>query len=100
MCRVHRGQVTGANDVWIVDANVELPKHVLFPTVTRARELFAAGQRLEDASQLRRVADFPVDLDALDAADRRLVDRFLALAKEKGANKGYIAEKRRAWWSV
>ncbi len=100
LCRVHRGQVTGANDVWIADRNVQLPNHVLFPTVTRARELFAAGQRLDDATQLRKVVDLPVDLDRLDRADRRLVDAFLIIAKEKGADRGYVAEKRRAWWSV
>jgi hypothetical protein len=100
LCRVHRGQVTGANDVWIADPTVELPQQVLFPTVTRARELFAAGTRLADATRLRRVVDLPVDLDVLEKADRRLVDSFLVIAKAKGADRGYVAEKRRAWWSV
>ena len=100
LCRVHRGQVTGANDVWVVDSDTDLPVHLMFPTVTRARELFNAGQRLEDASHLRRVVDLPVDLDILNQSDRRLVDAFLKLAKGKGADKGYVAENRRAWWSV
>jgi hypothetical protein len=100
LCRVHRGQVTGANNVWVVNSPVKLPEHVLFPSVTRAKELFNAGTRLADASQLRRVIDLPVDLDNLDAGDRRLVDAFLRIARAKGADKGYIAEKRRAWWSV
>ena len=100
LCRVHRGQVTGANDVWIVHREVRLPDYLLYPTITRAKELFAAGPTLDDASQLRRVVDLPVDLDLLEKADRRLVDAFLAIAKRKGANKGYVAEKRRAWWSV
>jgi hypothetical protein len=100
LCRVHRGQVTGKNDIWVVDRDVKLPKQVLFPTVTRARELFNAGHRLQDASHLRRVVDLPVDLDALGLADRRLVDAFLKIAKFRGADKGYVAENRKAWWAV
>ena len=100
LCRVHRGQVTGANDVWIVDSDVELPSGVLFPTITRARELFEAGPVLQDASHLRRVVDLPVDLDDLGSADRRLVDAFLKTARARGADRGYVAENRRAWWAV
>ncbi len=100
LCRVHRGQVTGANAVWILKADIELPEHLLFPTVTRARELLNAGTRLDDSTRLRRVVDLPVNLDVLNKADRRLVDAFLAIAKQKGADTGYVAENRRAWWSV
>ena len=67
LCRVHRGQVTGANRVWIAGPHSEgLPPSVLFPTVTKARELFHAGTVLEDLSGLRQVIDLPVDLDELD----------------------------------
>ena len=63
LCRVHRGQVTGANHVWIAGEHSEgLPDEVLFPTVTKAMELFRAGQVLVDVGRLRRVIDLPVDL--------------------------------------
>ena len=101
ICRVHRGQVTGANDVWIAGAHSEgLPDCVLYPTVTRAREVIAAQGVLRDAEKLRCVIDIPVDLDELDTSERRAVDRFLRIAREKGANKGYVASHRKAWWSV
>jgi adenine-specific DNA-methyltransferase len=101
LCRVHRGQVTGANYVWIAgEHSAGLPPSVLFRTVTRARELFEADGLLEDASKLRCVIDLPVDLDELDDAERRAVDGFLSRAKEMGANRGYIASHRKAWWSV
>lgn len=101
LCRVHRGQVTGANKVWIADHKADaLPEDVLFPSVTKARELIAADGVLSDASKLRRVVDLPEDLDVLDAESRRAVDRFLKRAKRLGAHKGYIARHRRAWWSV
>ena len=101
LCRVHRGQVTGANQVWIANRELtDLPAGVLFPSVTRARELFEAGLVLEDDSQLRSVIDLPVDLSVLGTAERRAVDRFLVRARRQGVHKGYVARNRRAWWSV
>jgi hypothetical protein len=53
LCRVHRGQVTGSNRVWIAGAHSDgLPASVLFPTITRARELFAAGDAILDGRSL------------------------------------------------
>src|SRR5262249_32093581 len=72
--RVHRGQVTGANDAWVVgddDDEPDLPGRLLYPTVTRAKELFAAGPCLRDAAGLRRVIDLPEDLDELTVPARR-----------------------------
>ena len=101
LCRVHRGQVTGANKVWIADHKAEeLPENVLYPSVTKARELIAADGVLSDASKLRRVVDLPEDLDTLDAEERRAVNRFLKRARRLGAHKGYVARHRRVWWSV
>ncbi|HEX7377137.1 MAG TPA: hypothetical protein VF278_08490 [Pirellulales bacterium] len=101
LCRVHRGQVTGANDVWIAGTHSEgLPERVLFSSITKARELFLAGKALLDAAPLRKVIDLPVDLDELDGPERKAIDRFLASAKRAGADQSYVAVNRRAWWSV
>lgn len=99
--RVHRGQVTGANRIWIAGKHSrDLPESVLFPTVTRARELLRAGLVLADSGNLKRVIDLPPDLSILRAEDRRAVARFMALAKAAGADQTYIARNRKAWWSV
>ncbi len=101
LCRVHRGTVTGANRVWIAGPHsAGLPERVLFPTVTRAKELFHAGDVLADTASLRRVIDLPEDLDALDPDERRAAVQFLRVAERMGARDGYIARHRRAWWSV
>ncbi len=101
LCRVHRGQVTGANDVWIAGAHSEgLPDSVLYRTVTRAKEVIAAKGILRDTAKLRCVIDIPAELDELSSAERRAVDRFLKIAREKGTNQGYVASHRKAWWSV
>lgn len=101
LCRVHRGAVTGANRIWIAgEESARLPKAVLYPSVTKARELFRAGDVLADAKPLRCVIDLPADLDVLESEDRKAVDAFLAWAKTMGADRGYIARHRKAWWSV
>ena len=101
LCRVHRGQVTGSNEVWIAGGHsAGLPQAVLFPSITRAREVIDADGLLQDTRQLRRVIDLPVNLDDLEREDRAVVERFLKVAKKMGANCGYVAEHRKAWWAV
>lgn len=101
LCRVHRGQVTGGNSVWIAGAHAaNLPAGVLMPTITKARDLLSAGEQLDSPEALRRVIDIPPDLDALDDDAKRAVERFLKWAKAQGASDSYIAKHRRAWWSV
>lgn len=101
LCRVHRGQVTGQNKVWIESPmSGELPDSVMFPTVTRARELFQAERILADPTALKRVIDLPVDLDIFCKKERRAIDRFLSHAEGQGTDKGYVARNRKAWWSV
>jgi len=101
LCRVHRGQVTGFNKVWIEGPHSkEMPDFLLFPSVTRARELFDARGILDTSQRLKRVIDLPVDLDCLDIDSRKAVNRFLRYARGVGADRGFIAQHRKAWWSV
>ncbi len=101
LCRVHRGQVTGANRIWIAGPHsAYLPASVCYRTVTRARELFDVHGLLIDPSILRHVIDIPVDLDRFDADEKKMIDKFLSYARAQGADQGYIARGRKAWWSV
>lgn len=101
ICRVHRGQVTGSNHVWIAGPQAAgLPATVLTPTVTKAKELMRANGSLATAAALRRVVDLPEDLDELDEQAREAVNRFLRWAKSEGADQSYIAQHRRPWWAV
>lgn len=101
LCRVHRGQVTGSNRVWIAgEHSAGLPAGVLYSTVTRAKELISAGRALTDAAALKKVIDLPVELDTLQRDDRRAVEKFLKVARRMGADQGYVARNRKAWWSV
>lgn len=102
ICRVHRGAVTGANSTWITDANdPALPSGALFPSVTRAIELFGAANNILSSTRgLRAVIDIPADLDLFDKADRLRIDRFLRAAERRGVRSGYIARNRNPWWTV
>jgi hypothetical protein len=101
LCRVHRGQATGANRIWIAGRHsAGLPRSVQFPCVTRAKELFLAHGVLRDPAALRCVIDLPADLDTLPAEERLLVAAFVRNARRLGADDGYIARHRRPWWAV
>jgi hypothetical protein len=101
LCRVHRGQVTGANKVWVTAGNpADLPGRFLFPAVTRASELFRAQDVLSTTSCLRFVIDLPADLAELTPAELALVTRFLAQAEAAGAAGSYVARHRKPWWRV
>ncbi len=101
LCRVHRGQVTGANAVWVTDGPHPLiPPRFCVPAVTRARELIEAGPVLPAGTPLRRVISLPADLDGLPAAERAAVARFLRHAVAAGAADSYVARHRRPWWRV
>lgn len=101
LCRVHRGQVTGANRVWIAGEHAAgLPSRFLEPTVTRAAELMAAEPALDAHHHLARVIDLPAELDAVAIEERAIVERFLAWARSAGAADGYIARHRSPWWAV
>jgi adenine-specific DNA-methyltransferase len=102
--RVHRGQVTGCNAVWIAaDQAMFLPHRFLLPCITRARDLILAGDTpLDTASvgQLRQVVDLPQDFEQLADDEKEAIKRFLRWARSMGAHKSYIAQHRRAWWAV
>jgi adenine-specific DNA-methyltransferase len=101
LCRVHRGQVTGANKVWITaSGDSVLPARFLLPAVTRASELFHAGNALASSAALRRVIDLPADLGALPAGEQVQVTAFLDRARAAGAAESYVARHRRPWWRV
>ncbi len=101
LCRVHRGQVTGANAVWVTAGPHPLiPDRFLVPAVTRARELIAAGLVLPPGAPLRRVISLPADLDGLPGRERAAVARFLRHATAAGAADSYVARHRTPWWRV
>ncbi|WP_051067684.1 Eco57I restriction-modification methylase domain-containing protein [Methylomonas sp. MK1] len=99
--RVHRGQVTGANGIWIAGEHATfLPDRVKLPAITKAKDLIQAGPRLESTQSLRRVIDLPIDLDEFTNEELKCVNKFLTWAKYHGADQSYIAQHRKAWWSV
>jgi adenine-specific DNA-methyltransferase len=100
IARVHRGAVTGANATWVVKGETDLPEEVLYPSITKARELFAAGPVLATTEQLKRVVDIPTELDSFSDQDRHRIDAFLEIALANDVASGYVARNRKRWWTV
>lgn len=101
LCRVHRGQVTGANRIWIAGSQTpHVPREFLKPTITRADELIKSEPLLDKSDHLARVIDLPPALEDLDPEARDAVERFISWAKSEGAADGYIARHRAPWWVV
>ncbi|KVA76469.1 Eco57I restriction-modification methylase domain-containing protein [Burkholderia ubonensis] len=99
--RVHRGQVTGANDIWIAGEHARgLPERVKLPAVTKAKDLIQAGAQLQSTEVLRRVIDLPAEFDDFTKEERSCINAFLSWAKLNGADQSYIAQHRKTWWSV
>lgn len=99
--RVHRGQVTGGNSIWIAgDHSIGLPERVKIASVTKAQDLIQAGATLPSADMLRRVIDLPAELDDFTRSEKQRIQAFLAWAKTHGADQTYTAQHRKAWWSV
>jgi adenine-specific DNA-methyltransferase len=99
--RVHRGSVTGANDVFIEgEFSGRLPGKFLVPAVTKAKELFETSGALFDSRALRRIIALPSDHESLSDADHRAVERFKKWARQRGAHQTYTAKATRAWWSI
>jgi len=99
--RVHRGQVTGSNAIWIAGEQAKaLPERVKLPAITKARDLIQAGAELASCALLRHVIDLPATLDEFSDEERWHIDDFLLWARAQGADQSYIARHRKAWWSV
>lgn len=99
--RVHRGQVTGGNAVWIEgEHSRNLPARFLLPAITRARELLSCGSCLLTHVHLRRVIDLPSHLDSVPFDERTVIEQFLDWLRAQAADRSYIAQHRRTWWSV
>ena len=97
--KIIRGQVTGANPVWVLPlGQTLLPERLTTPAVTRAREIIddAIGTPAAVA-RLKRVVNLPRDLDTLAPDERCAADLFIRLAQRAGADLGYVARQRRPW---
>ena len=81
--QVKRGIATGANH-FFVSPRAELPRRFLRPVVSRAKELRAAGPRIEDAGALRCLVVLPREFDDLSLDELSLVQAYLQVGRDLG----------------
>jgi adenine-specific DNA-methyltransferase len=100
LARVHRGQVTGANDFFVMTKE-EAARRGLSrwakPAITAAMEILVAGGVVHDGPERLVVIELPADLDrkAEPAADAWLKE-----GERAKVDRGYIASHRKPWWRV
>lgn len=100
--RIVRGQVTGMNSAWVIPAAASAEWRALsVPAVTRAREIIdGTVASLQATRLLKRVIDLPAEPDALPPEARAAAMELIERARRLGADRGYIARQRRAWYAV
>ena len=100
--RVHRGLMTGSNDLWVVHPRrTMIPERLLTPVVSSAKELFRIEDGfLRDSTTLRCLIDLPDDLDLLYDSEREAVEQFLDAACAQGALTSWAALNRKPWWTL
>jgi methylase of polypeptide subunit release factors len=98
--RVSRGQVTGANDFFVMARARAIERGIAahcVPVVARAKEIFESDGVIRDAPQrlvgleIARAADLSRD-DALAA--------YLRGGEAAGIATGYVASRRRPWYAL
>lgn len=105
IARVHRGVVTGANGFFVLTRQraKELGlQRWCRPTITSAKELFAANGVIRDLPERRLLLDVPADVDRSAFPE---LDMYLRRGESSQGDKpavadGYIASRRRPWWSL
>lgn len=99
--RVKRGQVTGAKGIWVHGPGApELPASLLFPAITRAKEIVDAKGEISTAEGLRLVVDLPLDFRTLAPEEKEAAVQFREWARRHGGGASYIEKQRAKWWSV
>jgi adenine-specific DNA-methyltransferase len=107
LVKVSRGQVTGANDFFVMSKRRarELGiEDVCVPAITAAEEIFMSEGRIFDGEQRKVVLDPP---RTLRRNEHFALDRFLKLGEAslhskqvKAVAKRYICAHREPWWCV
>jgi len=84
--RVHRGQVTGANAIWIAGTHADkLPERVKIPSVTKANDLIKAGARFTQQQSCAASLTCLLNWTSSAKEEGRGINAFLAWAKTQGA---------------
>ena len=99
---VHRGVVTGNNKFWVrrpyeLDG---IPEEFTCPVVSHAHEIMGDCVAQKHPEKLSRLITLPESLDGLDGALADAASRIIESAREIGVDKGYVASRRRVWWSI
>jgi SAM-dependent methyltransferase len=98
--RVSRGQVTGANGFFVMSKAAASERGILrycVPLVASAKEVLESGGIVRDAAH--RMVGLQIGSEADVLADTALAD-YVRAGEAARIHRGYIASRRRPWYSV
>jgi adenine-specific DNA-methyltransferase len=98
--RVSRGQVTGDNSFFVLTRERAQELQIdefCVPVIASAREVFSSDGVIENALQRRVALRIP---RAVDPAGVPALARYLAEGEARGVHRGYIASRRKPWYSI
>lgn len=100
LARVHRGQVTGANDFFVMTKSAAEKRGLsrwAKPAITGASEILSSNGELRDAPERLAVIDIPADIDRTSES---AADAFLREGERAKIHRRYIPSHRNPWWRV
>ena len=100
---VHRGVVTGNNRFWVrspEQIGADIPEELTVPIVSHAKEIMGDCIAQTNTDELNRLIVLPENLSSLHGHTRRVVGELIDQAIDLGVDKGYVASRRKAWWSI
>lgn len=97
---VSRGQVTGANDFFVMprrEARARGIQHFCIPVISSAKEIFQSGGVLQDTGE--RLVALEIPSDTRIEQHERLA-AYIRAGEAAGVHKRYITARRRPWYSL
>lgn len=98
--RVSRGQVTGANDFFVMTRDQARTRGIetfCIPLISRAKEIFASAGRLRDDRDRMVGLAIPRESDPLE---NPALAAYLDAGLAAGVHRGYVASRRRPWYAI
>jgi methylase of polypeptide subunit release factors len=102
LCRVSRGEVTGANDFFVMtgtEAHDRGLQDYVVPVISSAREVLTAGGLITKERVQKVLLAPPPDIE-LGSSEHARLRAYIRAGERSGVHKGYVCRHREPWWRL